>query len=208
MSEPGWRGGLSAGVSTAVKAELRRAVLARREAIPAARRAEFSAAIFATIVGLEAFQRARTVLAYCSFGSEPATEPFLHAVLAGGQVLALPRVCRETRALAVHRVTDPPRELRPGVWGIREPDPAACAPVPLGAVDFVLVPGVAFDARGGRIGYGGGYYDRLLRGLAEGVPLVAAAFEVQLVDEVPMEPHDRRIDRVVTERRVIERPPR
>ncbi len=194
--------------AAAVKAELRRAVLARRDAIPAERRAELSAVIFATVVALEAFQRARTVLAYCSFGSEPVTDPFLRAVLAHGQTLALPKVCREARALEVFRVTDPARELHPGVWGIREPDPAACAPVPLGVVDFVLVPGVAFDARGGRIGYGAGYYDRLLRGLAEGVPLVAAAFEVQLVDEVPMEPHDRPIDRIVTERRVIGRAPR
>ncbi len=197
----------SEGVA-AVKAELRRAVLARRDAIPAERRAELSAAIFATVVTLEAFQRARTVLAYCSFGSEPVTDPFLRAVLAHGKTLALPKVCREPRALEVFRVTDPGRELRPGVWGIREPDPAACAPVPLGALDLVVVPGVVFDVRGGRIGYGAGYYDRLLRGLGEDVALVAAAFEVQIVDEVPMEPHDRPIDRIVTERRVIERAPR
>ncbi|MBI4011736.1 MAG: 5-formyltetrahydrofolate cyclo-ligase [Candidatus Rokubacteria bacterium] len=194
--------------AAAVKAELRRAGLARREAIPAERRAELSAVIFATVVALEAFQRALTVLAYCSFGSEPVTDAFLRAVLGRGKSLVLPRVRRGTRSLDVYRVTDPARELRPGVWGIREPDPAACAPVPLGAVDFVLVPGVVFDARGGRIGYGAGYYDRLLRGLADGVPLVAAAFEVQLVDEVPMEPHDRPIDRIVTERRVIGGAPR
>jgi len=193
--------------AAAVKAELRRAVLARRDAIPAERRAELSAAIFATVVALEAFQRARTVLAYCSFGSEPVTDPFLRAVLDRGKSLALPRVRRETRSLDVYRVSDPGRELRPGVWGIREPDPAACAPVPLGALDLVVVPGVVFDVRGGRIGYGAGYYDRLLRGLAEDVALVAAAFEVQIVDEVPMEPHDRPIDRIVTERRVIERAP-
>lgn len=194
--------------AAAVKAELRRAVLARRDAIPTERRAELSAAIFATVVALEAFQRARTVLAYCSFGSEPVTDPFLRAVLAHGKTLALPKVGREARALEVFRVSDPGRELRPGVWGIREPDPAACAPVPLGALDLVVVPGVVFDVRGGRIGYGAGYYDRLLRGLAEDVALVAAAFEVQIVDEVPMEPHDRPIDRIVTERRVIERAPR
>jgi 5,10-methenyltetrahydrofolate synthetase len=121
-------------------------------------------------------------------------------VLARGQALILPRVDRVRRALALYRVRDLDRDLVPGVFGIREPVPSACEPAALGTVDFVLVPGVAFDARGGRIGHGAGYYDRLLAGAGPGARLVAAAFEVQIVDAVPMEPHDRRLDLVVTER--------
>ena len=67
---------------------------------------------------------------------------------------------------------------------------------------FVLVPGVAFDPGGGRLGYGGGYYDRLLGAVAAGTPLVAGAFEAQMVDVVPMAPGDRRVDRVITEARM------
>jgi 5-formyltetrahydrofolate cyclo-ligase len=64
------------------------------------------------------------------------------------------------------------------------------------------VPGVVFDREGGRIGYGAGYYDRLLAECAAGTPLIAAAFELQVVDAVPMAEHDRRVDRVVTEHRI------
>ena len=183
------------------KRDLRRAVLARRDALPEATRIAASGTIFITIAALDAFRGAETVLAYHSFGSEPVTAAFLQAVLAGGKALVLPRVRREGGRLDLYRVLDPDAQLEPGVWGIREPDPAVCAPVAPSDVDFVLVPGVAFDARGGRIGYGGGYYDRLLAEVSEGTALVAAAFAVQLVEEVPMEPGDRQVDVVVTERR-------
>ncbi|HTL75696.1 MAG TPA: 5-formyltetrahydrofolate cyclo-ligase, partial [Casimicrobiaceae bacterium] len=71
------------------------------------------------------------------------------------------------------------------------------------SVDWVLVPGVAFDARGGRLGYGGGFYDRLLPGAAGSAPRVAGAFEMQIVDAVPTAPHDVGVDAVVTERRTL-----
>jgi 5-formyltetrahydrofolate cyclo-ligase len=194
--------------AAARKVELRRLVLARRDGLGPVRRAELSARIFARVLDLEAFRTARTVLAYHSFGSEPVTAPLLREVLRRGQVLGLPRVNRQARALDLYRVRDPDRDLVAGVWGIREPDPARCPPLAVEAPDFVLVPGVAFDARGGRIGYGAGYYDRLLGRCSAGAALVAAAFEVQLVDEVPWEPHDRRVDRVVTERCIHPEEPR
>ena len=187
---------------SALKAELRRTVLARRDALDAATRAALSPAIFTRIVALDAYREASTVLAYAAFGSEPVTGPFLAGVLADGKTLALPRVDRATRMLELYRVADPGVDLEPGVWGIPEPRPGVCRPITAADVDFILVPGIAFDVRGGRIGYGGGYYDRLIRDCARPPRLVAAAFEVQIVPEVPMTPQDRRIDRVVTEARV------
>jgi 5-formyltetrahydrofolate cyclo-ligase len=189
-------------VHEVAKAELRRSVLARRDALAPERRLSLSAAIFQTILALPAFASARQVLAYSSFGSEPATAPFLEAVLGAGKALVLPRIDRANRRLALHRVTDLATGLRPGVWGIREPDPARCPPVAVETVDFALVPGVVFDVEGGRIGYGAGYYDRLLAGCAGGTALVAAAFQLQVVDAVPMAEHDRRVDLVVTEQRL------
>ena len=185
-----------------VKAELRRTVLARRDALDAGTRTALSATIFGKVLALDALGKAATVLAYCSFGSEPDTTGFLGAVLARGKRLVLPRVDRAARGLVLHRVRDPATQLRPGTWGIREPAPAACPPVEAREVEFILVPGVAFDAGGGRLGYGGGYYDRLIGSVPPGSPLVAAAFEVQLVERVPMGSHDRRVDRIVTERAV------
>jgi 5-formyltetrahydrofolate cyclo-ligase len=183
------------------KAALRAAVLARRDGLDATARQAWSATILAGVRALEACRRARVVLSYSSFGSEPATDAFNRAVLAHGQTLVLPRVDRGARALALHRVDDPAGQLRPGTWGIREPDPARAPAVAPAQVDFVLVPGVAFDPRGGRLGYGGGYYDRLLAAVPADTPLVAGAFEAQVVDEVPMAEGDRRVDRVITEAR-------
>jgi 5,10-methenyltetrahydrofolate synthetase len=188
------------GVHETEKAELRRQILARRDALGAECRAALSAVILRTVRDLPAFAAARTVLAYSSFGSEPETDAFVVAVLEEGKTLALPRVDRRTRSLELYGVSEPGRQLRPGVWGIREPDPTRCPPVPPAEIDFVLVPGLVFDVRGGRIGYGAGYYDRLLRRCPPTAVLVAGAFDLQVVPEVPMEPHDRWMDRVVTER--------
>jgi 5,10-methenyltetrahydrofolate synthetase len=189
-------------VQEVAKAELRRRILAQRDALGPEPRAALSVLIFQTIRALPVFATARTVLAYSSFGSEPVTAPFLAAVLEAGKSLVLPRVDRASRRLALYRVTTPGTELRPGVWGIPEPDPARCPPAACEAIDFVLVPGVVFDPRGGRIGYGAGYYDRLLAECAPGTALVAAAFDLQVVDRVPMSDHDRPVDQVVTEHRL------
>lgn len=90
-------------------------------------------------------------------------------------------------------------DLVPGYRGIREP----ARKEPASEVDAAIVPGVAFDERGGRLGYGGGFFDRFLESLDPGVPVVGVCFDAQIVEEVPREPHDRAVDLVVTERRVI-----
>src|SRR5262249_50098992 len=110
---------------------------------------------------------------------------------------------RAARRLALHQVRDLERDLRAGTWGIREPDPTRCQTVAPVAIDFVLVPGLAFDPDGGRVGYGAGYYDRLLGEWPEPLPpLVAAAFDLQVVPVVPMAATDHRVDLVVTESRI------
>jgi 5-formyltetrahydrofolate cyclo-ligase len=186
----------------AAKAALRRAILARRDALDPSVRARLSAAALARAWALDAYQRARVVLGYASFGSELDTGPLLRDVLASGRTLVLPRVDREGRRLVLHQVRDLEAELRPGTWGIPEPASSTGRLAPPAGIDFVLVPGVVFDPAGGRIGYGAGYYDRLLGGWPGAMPpLVAAAFELQVVTEVPVVATDRRVDLVVTESR-------
>jgi 5-formyltetrahydrofolate cyclo-ligase len=85
------------------------------------------------------------------------------------------------------------------VWEILEPNPERCAAVAVGTLDFVLVPGLGFDARGGRLGNGGGFYDRLLAAMPATAARVAAAFSAQLVETVPMGTHDQYVDLIVTE---------
>jgi 5-formyltetrahydrofolate cyclo-ligase len=105
-------------------------------------------------------------------------------------------------AIRVYEVLDFTRDLDTNRWGIREPRPGICREIGPAELDFVFVPGVAFDALGGRVGYGKAHDDRLLAAAmqAGGSPtLVAGAFAVQIADQVPMEPHDVRIPVIVSE---------
>jgi len=191
-------------VSSGAKAALRRAVLLRRDALPGGERALLSGRIVAAILGLPTYQEADAVLAYASFGTELQTDGLLRRVLDDGKALVLPRV--ERSGLGLYEVRDLAMDLAPGTWGIREPRPDRCLPADPGRVGFALTPGVAFDRRARRLGYGGGFYDRLLAGgLPEGTPLVSGAFEVQIVDEVPTDPHDASVDFVITEKEVYAR---
>jgi len=182
-----------------LKKEIRKRVIAARDALPSARRRDLSARITRRLLELPAYRGARCVLAYLSFGSEFDTGALVADLLAQGKSLALPRVERATRSLKLHVVRDTGTDLAAGVWGIREPRTEVCPEIAPDAIDFVLVPGVAFTARCERLGYGGGYYDRLIREFGGRSALVAAAFSLQIVPELPMTQSDQAVNLVVTE---------
>ena len=163
-----------------------------------AARTSGSSLITHRLLVLDAYRSASCVMAYVTFGSEFETEGFIADLLAQGKQLLLPRVERGSRALTLHAVQDPVRQLEAGVWGIRQPR-ADCPAAAASQVDFVLVPGVAFTERCERLGYGGGFYDRFIRGLTSRPALVAAAYSVQVVPELPISESDQRVDSVVTE---------
>ena len=180
------------------KAALREAVLRRRQALPEEERASLGMRIIASVLDLPAYESSGVVLGYASIGAELGTDEFLRHVLDDGKILLLPRV--EPGGLELYEVRDVVRDLAPGTWGIHEPLPDLCPAAKLDTVDFALVPGLAFDRSGRRLGYGGGFYDHLLAGVQEDeATLVSGAFEVQMVDEVPVGPHDVPVDAVVTE---------
>jgi 5-formyltetrahydrofolate cyclo-ligase len=184
------------------KIALRRQVLARRDALPADARAAGAAAIAARIAALPSFIAARVVLLTLAFRSEWDTSPLVLAALAAGRTVAVPRVDPQKRMLSLHSITDIGCDTDPGHQGIPEPRPY-CPEVAPAAIDWVLVPGVAFDAAGRRLGYGGGYYDRLLPLLRPDAARVAGAFELQITDQVPAAPHDLFVDTIVTELRTL-----
>ncbi|MEO8674831.1 MAG: 5-formyltetrahydrofolate cyclo-ligase [Casimicrobiaceae bacterium] len=179
------------------KLTLRRAVLARRDALGMDDRAAASAAIFARLAALPSFASARTLLLTLPFRSEWDSLPLVRQALAAGKSVVVPRVNATTRMLELHAIADPDRDAAPGHQGIPEPL-AHCPAVAPALVDWVLVPGVAFDRAGRRLGYGGGYYDRLLPLLSPRAARIAGAFDLQIVDRVPSGPHDVTVDRIVT----------
>jgi len=187
------------------KKALRRQILARRSGLDPAERSRAGRLITSTLLGLAEFQRARCVLAYLSFGSEFGTRDFVSALQSRGYTLVLPRIDLPGRRLTLHRVDDPEADTVPGLWGIQEPNPQRCPLAEGTEIDAVLVPGVAFTPDAERLGYGGGFYDTLIREWEARPPLIAAAFDLQVVDVLPLGPGDQPIDAVVTESRIYRR---
>ena len=184
------------------KQALRGRVLAARDDLPADARAAGSQAIVSRIEALPSLASARTMLLTLPFRSEWDTRPLANRALRAGKRVVVPRVDRVARMLRLHAVADLDVDIVAGYLGIPEPK-ASLPAVDPDAIDWVLVPGVAFDAAGRRLGYGGGFYDRLLPLVRTGVPRIAGAFDVQSVDEVPAGPHDRRVDAVVSPTRTL-----
>jgi 5-formyltetrahydrofolate cyclo-ligase len=180
------------------KRALRREVLAARDALPPDDRRAWSEAVAARFLALPELADSRTVMAFWSFGSEVDTALLLEGLLDEGRTTAMPRV----EGVEVVPVSyGPGDEIRQTSFGAFEP--VAGRVLDVTELDLVIVPGVAFDGAGRRIGYGGGFYDRLLPRLRARVPAVAVAFSIQLVPEVPAGGMDRRVDAIVTEREVI-----
>ncbi len=181
-----------------VKRELRKSIIAKRDMLPGAVRAAMSLVITNKITGLDRYRMAEVVLAYMNFGSEFETEGFVRQVLEDGKALLLPKLRNDRSGLDLHFVTDLEDGLEAGTWGIREPR-GGDSIEDFSLIDFILVPGVAFSRSGARLGYGGGFYDRLLVNKRSDAASIAAAFSLQMVDEIPLEGNDIPVDAIITE---------
>lgn len=182
------------------KAELRAAMLARRNALSPEEIREGSAAIARRVTALPLFAAAGTLCSFMAFGSEVHTAEIIHTALDEGKRVALPRTLMDEHRLVLHRIDNLER-LRPGPYGILEPAPDAPVVDPA-EVELFIVPGAVFDPAGNRIGYGAGFYDRLLAASDGG--RMAVAFAFQVVPRVPAGEHDRPMNLIVTEQGVID----
>jgi 5-formyltetrahydrofolate cyclo-ligase len=180
------------------KRALRRTVLAERDALSGTERAARSEAIVDRLLGLEEATGAGAVLAFWSFGSEVDTAPLLDRLRSRGTTVALP-VTRDGDIVPV--IWTPGSSMTETSFGSREPTDGRV--LQARELDLIVVPGVAFDRSCHRVGYGGGFYDRLLASTRDGTAAVAIAFGMQVVEEVPTGPLDRPVDAIVTEDDVI-----
>jgi 5-formyltetrahydrofolate cyclo-ligase len=190
------------------KQKIRKAILAAREQLSLAARAICDAKITKQILQLNQYKQSDTILGYMNFGSEYASELWIAQVLADGKQLILPRVNRHTKRLDLYRIEDLGTQLEAGLWGIREPVIERCERlIDINEVEFVLLPGIAFSRDGARLGYGGGFYDKLLASLKakDSRPaLVAAGFALQIVNQIPQEETDVKVRWIVTEKETVD----
>ncbi len=185
------------------KAGLRRDFLRARLGLGAEREA-LGARAQQALIDHPVFREARSVMVYLAFRGEVPTTLVVRACLEDGKLVSAPVTFPKEGRLVPLRLEGRPGELREGAYGITEPDPSVCRPVPPSELDLVVVPGVAFDERSGRIGYGGGYYDRFLRWEAARAVRAALAYEVQISAEpLPLGPFDVRMDFIFTPERVL-----
>lgn len=184
--------------------ELRDRMRRRRDALPAPTIASHSNAIASHVLNLPAYDQARTLMAYWSVGSEVVTHHLIRAALSQGKRVCLPLALPAEKRLVPCLVRDPATDLRPGVYDIPEPDPERCPALSPAELDLVFVPGLAFDRRGHRLGYGQGWYDRFLASLPASAALVGLAFDAQAVDRLAVESWDVPVHLVVTEEGVVD----
>ncbi|MFZ5827032.1 MAG: 5-formyltetrahydrofolate cyclo-ligase [Bacillota bacterium] len=186
---------------------MRKQMIAARQALPTEERAEWSRRAQENLIRSPWWEPARTVMLYLPIKGEVETALLVAEARKRWKRIVLPRVERSPKRLALHRWTGEPADLVVGTYNILEP--AEHLPrVEHGEIDLVVVPGVAFDRWGNRMGYGGGYYDRTL-------PLIGAynktaaflglayAMQVQMMKPLPWEEHDVQLDGIITQSGVI-----
>jgi 5-formyltetrahydrofolate cyclo-ligase len=183
------------------KQQLRREMRARLAALTEAGRRAISAAVWERLATLPEFAAADCLLAYVSTAREVDTHGLIRQLLAMGRQVCVPWFDPESQQYVASELRDFDSELAAGKFGILEPAPGAVRAVETGRLDALLVPGLAFDAQGNRLGRGLGYFDRLLGG-SRGVK-IALAGEFQVLDEVPVADTDAALDFIVTDKRVV-----
>ncbi|NMA69105.1 MAG: 5-formyltetrahydrofolate cyclo-ligase [Desulfitobacterium sp.] len=181
---------------------LREEVLARRNALGEEERRKMSQEIRRVVSQLEEFKNASTIMVFLDFGGEVETTDLAQQILDQGKRLITPR-CAPKRVLIPALIKDLEKDLEPGMWGIREPKKEGLIEVDPQEIDCIIMPGVAFDLDGNRLGYGGGFYDRFLERVRPETPRIAIAFHCQIVDKVPVGEFDKKIHMLVTEQGVM-----
>jgi len=179
-------------------------MLTLRNSTPIAELEALSFRIFSKLIEVPEIQRSQTVSTYLHTGSEVRTREIVDWLLSKGKRVIVPISDKPRKRLLFSELRDPEKELAPGTYRILEPKLEFRRPVRLDEADVILVPGVAWDKRGYRLGYGAGYYDRSINSLVKSVFKIGLAYEFQIVDRVPRSRYDRRVDEIVTELRVID----
>ncbi len=192
-----------------MKKTLREILLKKRDGIDQRQKRIKEDAIKKRLFSTEYFKNANTILFYASFKSEVDTMRCIAHALRVGKRIVLPVVDKVHKRLKLYEIKDL-SELTPNYMNIPEPVATRTRSIKLDEIDLGIIPGIGFDLSGNRLGYGAGYYDRLLAYKTKNpssvrghVPTIALAFEEQIVEHIPSESHDIKVEIIITDRRII-----
>lgn len=185
------------------KRTLRSEILNKRKSLSIEEVITKSSAISSLLFSTEQYKNSKYIMCYVDFKNEVRTEEIIKTAIDEGKNIIIPISVVETRQLILSQLLDYDKELESSTYGILEPKKEFIREVNPELIDLVLMPGVAFDRRGYRIGYGGGYYDRFLTRIDDSVPKIALAFDLQMVPYVRKGRYDIPVDYIITEKEII-----
>lgn len=186
-----------------LKSDIRNDIAKTLQSIPAEELQQKTVQIENRLFEFANFMEANISLLYMPHGHEVDTRQIIQRCFDYNKLIVLPAFDVNKFSMKLMKVDRLEEDLRVGPRGILEPDPGHCKIVPIDRIDIAIIPGIALDEKGGRIGSGEGYYDRFLPRLPITTRKVALAYECQIIQQVPMESHDKHVDIIITEERII-----
>lgn len=180
------------------KKEFRNFVNEKRDKLSQVEKYNSDNIIFQKVINHKAYIEAEIIFIYVSYKNEVHTHDIIKHGLSDGKVLCVPKIISLKDGMLAMRIYSFD-ELKESRYGILEPKYVENNIISPEKIDLLLMPGVAFDHEGGRVGYGGGFYDRFLRGVRKDAVKAALAYSFQIFDKVPMDESDMRVDEVITD---------
>ncbi len=185
------------------KQEIRNGVIKFLNSMSVKERAEKTKAIEDRLFDFANFLEANISLLYMNGRYEVATKNIINKTFEYNKIVVLPAFTMEKHKTRLMKIDNMDTNLISGPKGVLEPDENQCKEVPIECIDIAIIPGIAFDEKGARIGSGTGFYDRLIPELPITTRKVSLAFEDQIIQQIPMESHDKHVDIIVTNKRII-----
>lgn len=186
-----------------MKKGLREAIINKRNNLSEDEILAKSMLIFKKLKQMDYYKNATRIMLYISFNNEVLTDIIIEDIIQSGKQVFMPVTVPRTKDIIVSELINKNDDLEIGTFGVLEPKKDKLRPHPPHDLDLVIVPGVAFDSRGYRIGYGAGYYDRFLPNVPTFVPKVSLAFDLQLINRVPKDDYDIPVEHIITESQYI-----
>lgn len=155
------------------------------------------------LLKMNCIKNASTIMLYLDFNNEVITDNLIKELISLDKIVASPITIIKEKKLIPCQIKDFENGIQYGAYNIREPKPNCSTEINIKDIDVVIVPAVAYDINGFRLGYGGGFYDRFLENIREDAVTIGIAFDLQIFNEVPKEPHDAQLDYIITESRII-----
>lgn len=187
-----------------LKKELRKRILQERGQIASDFRDKADQSIQGSVQRMWEYWQTKKILYYVDYRGEVSTKNLIDTGFKAGTIVCVPLTIPKTRSILAYQIKSW-HDLQPGNYGIMEPKPKQCPLIDLSDIELVITPGVAFDKDCNRLGYGGGYYDRLVAKLPVDCKRIALAYQLQIVASVPFGIYDVPVDAIVTEKEIIRR---